>query len=169
MTIAPDTPAWQQPSHPDLIQVHNIPGTYSSYSTSLVSLPAGALFSLITGHFFIKERAWVSVEAPSDLHIDLNSDLFYVNHSCRPSLEYDTTKMEVRVSRYRDLKEGDVLSFFYPSTEWQIVQPFECFCNEAGCLGMIKGAGQMGKAKLKGYWLNQHVEEKFRELGDGDK
>lgn len=172
MTIAPKAPAWQQPSHPNLIQVHNIPGTYNSYATSLVSLPAGAPFSPITGYFFIKERTWPSVEAPSGRHIDLNSDLFYVNHSCNPSLEYDTTKMEVRVSRHRDLKQGDVLSFFYPSTEWQMAQPFECFCGEAACLGKIMGAGQMGRVDLEGYWLNQHIEEKLaklRPLGGGDK
>ena len=73
--------------------------------------------------------------------------------------------MEVRVSRYRDLKEGDILSFFYPSTEWTMVQPFMCFCNEETCLGKINGASQMGKAKLKGYWLNQHIEEKFWKVG----
>ena len=73
------------------------------------------------------------------------------------------------MSRHRDLKEGDVLSFFYPSTEWHMVQPFECFCGEAACLGKIMGAGQMGKVNLKANWLNQHIEEKFRRLGGGEK
>lgn len=57
-----------------------------SYSTSLVSLPAGSLFSPIRNHFFIKDRTWSTVEAANGMHIDLNSDLFYVNHSCAPSL-----------------------------------------------------------------------------------
>ncbi len=69
------------------------------------------------------------------------------------------------MSRFRDLNEGDVLSFFYPSTEWRMVQPFDCFCKEEGCLGEIMGAGQMGKAKLKGYWLNQHVEDRLQRMG----
>ena len=159
---APATPPWKQPSHPNLIRVHHVPGSYSSYTTSLVSLPSGALVTQITNHFFISERTWPSVESPCGRHIDLNSDLFYVNHSCSPALEYDVTRMEVRVSRYHDLKEGDVLSFFYPSTEWHMVQPFTCFCKEANCLGKISGSGQLPRAKLRGYWLNRHIVEKLR-------
>ena len=72
------------------------------------------------------------------------------------------TKMEVRVSRYRRLNEGDVLTFFYPSTEYHMVQEFDCHCKEPRCKGQIKGAGQMEMADLNGYWLNQHVEDKLR-------
>ncbi|KAL6712899.1 hypothetical protein ACLMJK_009454 [Lecanora helva] len=157
-----EAPPWEQPSHPSIIQVHHRPGSYSSYATSLISLPAGALFTPIKNHFYITKRTWPSVESPCGRHIDLNSDLFYVNHSCAPTLEYDVSKMEVRVSRYRDLCVGDNLSFFYPSTEWAMVQPFVCFCNESECLGQVSGAGQMPKAKLKGYWLNRHIEEKLK-------
>ena len=168
MTIVIEEPPWRQPSHPGLVRVHRIPGQYKSYATSLVSLPAGSLFSPITGHFFIKHRTWPSVEAPNGNHIDLNSDLFYVNHSCAPSLEYDVAAMEVRVSRYRDLKEGDLLTFFYPSTEWHMVQSFECTCHEAACLGKIVGASQFGKAKLQKYWLNQHIEDRLEKQAEKD-
>ena len=164
MTSLPDKPAWQQPRHPNLIQVHTVPGTYSSYATSPVSLPAGALFSSITNHFFFGHRTWPSAESPCGRHIDLNSDLFYANHSCQPSLESDLNRMEVRVSRFQGLYEGDVLSFFYPSTEWSMVQPFECFCKKSKCFGRIMGASQMGKTKLKGYWLNQHIEERLKRI-----
>ena len=71
--------------------------------------------------------------------------------------------MEARVSRDRDLEVGDLLTFFYPSTEWVMVQPFECFCKEGVCLGNIRGAGEMGRERLGGAWLNEHVEEKLRE------
>ncbi|KAL9045124.1 MAG: hypothetical protein Q9214_001793 [Letrouitia sp. 1 TL-2023] len=162
MTIIIENPLWNQPSHPKLIKVHRAPGSYRSYATSLVSLPAGSLFTPITNHFFIPERTWPSVEAPDGRHTDLNSDLFYVNHSCAPSLEMDMTKMEARVSRYRDLREGDILTFFYPSTEWHMVQPFECFCNEEVCLGRIVGSEQLERAKMRGYWLNPHIEERLR-------
>ena len=161
MTFNSENPPWEQPSHPELVRVHRIPGQFASYATSLVSLPAGSVFSPITNHFFVKQRTWPSVEAANGMHIDLNSDLFYVNHSCAPSLEYDVNNMEVRVSKDRDLHRGDLLTFFYPSTEWHMVQPFECSCNERGCLGMIMGASELGKKILKGYWLNTHIEERL--------
>ncbi|KAL8639889.1 MAG: hypothetical protein Q9228_003127 [Teloschistes exilis] len=161
MTVANKDPPWEQPSHPDLVKVHRIEGQYQSFATSLVTLPAGSLFTPITGHFFIKQRTWPSVEAPDGTHMDLNSDMFYVNHSCAPSLEYDVNKMEVRVSRDKDLHKGDLLTFFYPSTEWHMVQPFECHCRERSCLGTIRGASEMGKTKLAGYWLNTHINERL--------
>ncbi len=50
-------------------------------------------------------------------------------------------RLEMRVSRYRDLSEGDVLSFFYPSTERHMAGSFTRFCKEPTCLGEIVGAG----------------------------
>lgn len=163
-------PPWSQPSHPNLIKVHDVPGTLSSYATSLVSLPAGSLFVPITKYLLIPHRTWPSVQsARQDMHIDLNSDLFFVNHSCVPSLEFDVEKMEVRVSRERDLEIGDKLTFFYPSTEWKMVQNFECFCNEEGCLGKIMGASQVPRSSLRGYWLNRHIRERLDRNGKGDE
>lgn len=69
--------------------------------------------------------------------------------------------MEVRVSKDRDLHEGDLLTFFYPSREWHMAQPFECNCYDPGCLGAIMGASELGKARLDGYWLNQHIKDRL--------
>lgn len=38
-------------------------------------------------------------------------------------------RSEWRAEALRDIKEGDVLEFFYPSTEWDMAQPFECSCG----------------------------------------
>ncbi|KAL8949751.1 MAG: hypothetical protein Q9222_004167 [Ikaeria aurantiellina] len=141
VTVTLEEPPWEQPGHPQLIQVHRIAGKYQSYATSMVDLRAGSLFCPIENHFFIKNRTWPSVQAPNGSHIDLNSGSL--------------------LPKGRDLHEGDVLTFFYPSTEWHMVQPFECNCGTSGCLGMIKGASEMGKAKLNGYWLNDHIQERL--------
>lgn len=162
MTIIVEDPPWGQPSHPNLIKVHRAPGSYRSYATSLVSLPDGSFFTPITNHFFIPERTWPSIEAPNSRHMDLNSDLFYLNYSCTPGLEKDMTKMEARVSRYRDLQEGDLLTFFYPSTKWHMVQPFERFCNEEVCLSKVVRSGDLERAKRRGYWLNPHIKERLK-------
>lgn len=61
-------------------------------------------------------------QAGRDLHFELNSNIHCVNHFCDPTLEWDMSRMEIRVRRDRDLKKGDMLSFFYPSTEWELAK-----------------------------------------------
>ena len=77
-------------------------------------------------------------------------------------------RREVRVSRDRALRVGDRLTYFYPSTEWAMARPFACRCGAEGCLGWIGGAGEMGRGRVRGYWLNGFVEEMLGE-GEGEK
>lgn len=151
-------PAWVQPDLTRLLRVERNPGSFASRSISLVSLPAGSIFARITSPT-PATVAYSSVQASRDLHIELNCDLVYINHSCRPSLVFDMQRWEVRVDSERDLKEGDELTFFYPSTEWEMAQPFECGCKQEGCKGMITGAKDMSESVLGEYWLNKHIEE----------
>ncbi|MCJ1318592.1 hypothetical protein MMC15_003922 [Xylographa vitiligo] len=165
-TTAPVLPAWVNPDLSALLTVHH-PGShpskfFASYSTSLVSLPARALFARLTG-LTPTTQSYSSVQASRTLHIELNSALLYIDHSCAPSLEFDMARFEVRVARDRPLREGDKLTFFYPSTEWAMAQPFECRCGSEGCLGTIRGAGEMGRKALGRYWLNGFVEEMVQE------
>lgn len=99
--------------------VSYVPSENEPYSiTSKVALSAGSVLTPITSATKAAVKAYSSVQVSKDGHIELNSALLYMNHSCAPSVEVDTAKMEVRVSRHRDLKVGDHLTFFYPSSEW---------------------------------------------------
>lgn len=49
--------------------------------------------------------------------------------------------------------------FFYPSTEWDMAQPFTCICNTPSCRGRISGAKTMTQDQLAGYWLSGHIRE----------
>ena len=71
----------------------------------------------------------------------------------------------MRVNRDRDLKKGDMLSFFYPSTEWLLAQPFDCWCGagEGKCFGRVEGAAKMDPTRLREYWLNGYIEELLAE------
>lgn len=72
-------------------------------------------------------------------------------------------KYEVRVVDDRPLQVGDELTFFYPSTEWDMVQPFRCRCSapKGVCHVRISGARDMERAALTRYWLNGHVREQL--------
>ncbi|PHH66653.1 hypothetical protein CDD81_6490 [Ophiocordyceps australis] len=158
--MAEFTPFWQQPSHPERIKLVKGQQAYHSAVYSLVSLPAGALFAKITTATPVSHTTYTSVATGNDTRIELNSDLVYCNHSCAPSLIFDMTRFEVRVAPDRPLKAGDMLTFFYPSTEWQMVQPFDCECGAGEkCLGFISGSANVDSSVLSRYWLNQHIRQ----------
>ncbi|KAF2494763.1 hypothetical protein BU16DRAFT_445764, partial [Lophium mytilinum] len=152
-------PAWVKPDLTALLRVERPPGDFTARSVSLVSLPAGAVFARITSPT-IATKAYTSVQAGPNLHIELNSDLVYINHSCDPTLVFDMARWEVRVNPALSggLQPGMELTFFYPSTEWHMAQPFKCLCGTAKCVGTVTGARDMG-GKLAGYYLNAHIEE----------
>ncbi|KAL2855963.1 D-isomer specific 2-hydroxyacid dehydrogenase [Aspergillus pseudoustus] len=146
-------------THPGLLRVVRSTKAFASGAYSEVSLPAGALFAKITTAT-AGTKAYTSVQTGPDSHIELNSDLVFCNHSCTPSLNFDMHKMEVRVVDERPLTAGDALTFFYPSSEWEMDQAFQCTCGSGQkCKGLIEGAKGMSRKDLEGYWLNPHIEE----------
>ncbi|KAH7069967.1 hypothetical protein BKA63DRAFT_92495 [Paraphoma chrysanthemicola] len=161
-TVLPQTspstiPAWVQPDLTRLLRVEHNPGSFASRAVSLVTLPPHAIFARISSPT-PATVAYSSVQASRDLHIELNCDLVYVNHSCDPSVVFDMQRWEVRVGE-KGIKEGEELTFFYPSTEWEMSQPFECLCKSPRCKGLIRGAREMGRKGLEGYWVGRHIEE----------
>lgn len=164
------TPTWQQPSHPDRLKVAKGDRPYSSAAYSLISLPAGALFAKISTATSAPADTYTSVGDGVNSRIELNSDLVYCNHSCDPSLVFDMANMEVRVADNRPLHVGDALTFFYPSSEWDMVQPFQCECGSGPgkCLGRIAGASKMDPQVLAAFWLNNHIVNQLSEKWRND-
>lgn len=152
-------PTWEQPSHADRLKVVKGAAPYESSARSLVALPAGAVFAKITTAEPAAYKTYTSVQTGQNSNIELCSDLVYCNHSCAPSLEFDMARFEVRVSRHQPLAIGDELTFYYPSTEWDMVQPFSCTCGSERCLKVIAGARDFEPRVLERYWLNPHIEE----------
>ena len=72
-------------------------------------------------------RRYTSVQCSCDGHMEFNSDLVFMNHSCDPTAIVDVQAMEVRAAV--DVSAGGELTFFYPSTEWEMEQPFQCWCG----------------------------------------
>lgn len=45
----------------------------------------------------------------------------------------------------------------YPSTEWNMAQPFDCSCKTPRCLKLINGAAHIAPSTLSTYFVNAHI------------
>ena len=94
-------------------------------------------------------------------HIELNPNyLQYTNHSCSPNVFFDTARMEV--ISLRAISAGEEITFFYPSTEWKLIEPFDCACGSEQCLQRIQGAAYLSGEELKRYRLTDYVQEQIK-------
>lgn len=94
-------------------------------------------------------------------HTDVGK-LAALNHSCDPNVILDTLNMKM-VAR-RDIAKGEELSFFYPSTEWEMDAPFICLCGSANCIHVVAGARFLPLSVLETHYLNAHIREEMIEL-----
>jgi SET domain len=83
--------------------------------------------------------------------------LQYINHSCEPTVFFDTASLELIC--LKPLQPGDELTFFYPSTEWDMSQPFVCNCQSPGCLQLINGASHLDRSTLNQYRLTDFIKQ----------
>jgi hypothetical protein len=93
-------------------------------------------------------------------HITLQPEfLQYINHSCAPNVFFDTTAMQLVA--LKEIREGEEMTFFYPSTEWEMIQPFNCYCGSHNCLGQIQGAAFLPKNAWKQYRLTDFIQRQL--------
>ncbi|KAF9054589.1 hypothetical protein BJ165DRAFT_1338595 [Panaeolus papilionaceus] len=156
------------PTHRDFI-VEFAPGEYRSALRSLKAFNAGDVLAELKG-LTSGTKAYTSVQCGRDQHFELNSDLVYINHSCEPNVAFDMSSPDPKKWHLRALKQikaGDPLEFFYPSTEWNMDQPFNCECGTPSCMGSIQGAKYLTKKEVlaRGFvspWIVELLEERDR-------
>ncbi|KAL1961002.1 hypothetical protein VTO42DRAFT_4890 [Malbranchea cinnamomea] len=188
----PLQPTWKQPSHPDTIKVRSSNTLASNSNTDAASfhltatanrdIPANTLLAKNTSTTLASTKDYSTVQISPTLHIRLNSDLLYCNHSCDPNVRFVTSTLQpdetrkktagssnqapaepsvagaIEVWSTRDISAGEELRFFYPSTEWEMAQPFDCSCGAEKCLGRIDGAKNLPTEVLERYWLSDHIK-----------
>jgi hypothetical protein len=104
---------------------------------------------------------YLTVQIGINRHITLLPEfLQYINHSCEPNVFFNTTTMQVIC--LKELNVGDELTFFYPSTEWNMVQPFVCNCGSKDCLQLINGASHLSSGTLKKYRLTDFIQQQCK-------
>lgn len=127
----------------------------------------GSLISPFGAAFTTNKPSYLTVQVGHRKHIALHpSFLQYINHSCDPNCFFDTTSMQVVA--LREIRAGEEFTFFYPSTEWQMDSPFECYCKQPGCLGLIRGAAHIPEAILVKYRLSDFIKSQVQ-LQNRDK
>jgi len=85
-----------------------------------------------------------------------------LNHSCTPNVILDAEKMQMVACR--DIEKGEELSFFYPSTEWEMDAPFICLCGASNCIHVVAGARFLPLSTLENHYLNPHIRDLMIEL-----
>ena len=100
-----------------------------------------------------------TVQKGENQHIILKPEyLKFINHSCSPNVFFDVSKMEIRA--LEKIQAGEELTFFYPSTEWKMEDPFDCLCGSAKCLSRIEGAYKLSADSLSEHQFSDFILEK---------
>jgi len=122
---------------------------------------AGEVICEIPSDNVVNKATRFTVQIGRDKHTDVGK-LAALNHSCDPNVILDTTNM-VMVA-LRDIAKGEELSFFYPSTEWEMAAPFICLCGASNCIHVVAGARFLPLSTLEHHFLNKHIREMMIEL-----
>jgi len=158
-----------KPSHSDVGRIDSQPGQFQSSFKATQAFHKDDKLCIISGASD-STKAYTSVQYGIDKHIELNSDLAYINHSCCPNtafiLEPDRKK-GWHLKALSDIAIGDELTSFYPSTEWEMNQPFACKCRSKICLRVISGAKDLPleEVEARGY-VAPHIRELVAQRGD---
>jgi len=102
-----------------------------------------------------------TVQIGRDKHTEVGK-LAALNHSCDPNVILDTENL-LMVAR-RDIEKNEELSFFYPSTEWEMDAPFICLCGATNCIHVVAGARFLPLSTLETHYLSPHIREMMIEL-----
>jgi hypothetical protein len=133
---------------------------YRSLATKRAYRAGEIICPIPTAQLYDKPNMY-TVQIGTDQHVEVR-ELSALNHACDPSVILDTTRLLVFAAR--DLQAGDELTFFYPSTEWEMSSPFICLCGAPNCIHVVAGARFLPLSTLEGHFLNYHIRQLMFEL-----
>jgi len=156
--------------HLSPVSKHGIVQVYEDSTTGHRSLYAcqtikkDSCISPFAAAAVLEAPSYLTIQLADDQHILLQpSFLQYVNHSCKPNAYFDVEKMELVAME--NIQAGEQITFFYPSTEWDMAQPFDCHCRQDECFGVIRGAAYLSLEQIKKHRFTSYVRQKIKERG----
>ena len=133
---------------------------YRSLSTKQSYAMGESICPIPTESLYSKPNQF-TVQIGRDRHVEVK-ELAVMNHSCNPNTILDTSRMLVFAAR--DITIGEELTFFYPSTEWEMSAPFICLCGAPNCIHVVAGARFLPLSTLEHHFLNRHIRELMIDL-----
>lgn len=75
-------------------------------------------------------------------------------HSCDPNVRIivDVERRTIACQALRDIQKGELVSFNYLTTEWNMSCPFKCACGSNGCFGLIRGFRHLSSHQQQRIW-----------------
>lgn len=145
------------------LEVREKPETSYKSLFARQEIAADFLLSVFTYQEKLTHPDRYSVQLTETSHITLAPNyLKYTNHNCNPNVFFDTVNM--KLITLRPIQKGEEITFFYPSTEWKMTEPFNCICNSPNCLGEIRGGAFLTYDNLVKYRLSEYILDKYRNL-----
>lgn len=127
---------------------------------ALQSFQPGDVIAEFSAGTIAAEPTYLTVQVDINKHITLQPVfLQYINHSCEPNVFFNTTTMQLVA--LKEIRKEEEMTFFYPSTEWKMIQPFNCYCGSPHCLGQIRGAAFLPKNVWKQYQLTDFIQQQL--------
>lgn len=125
--------------------------------------PGETLTQFAWGPEFLEPSRW-TVQVALGVHVETSPhETRYINHSCDPNVFFDVETREIVA--LKSIRVDEALTFFYPSTEWDMDEHFDCVCRQPVCRGRISGARSLSPEVLQSYRINPHVLEARRREG----
>lgn len=102
-----------------------------------------------------RSPTYQSVQVGERTHADDPACLNLLNHSCAPNVRIDVGRRTVVA--LRRIAPGELLTFFYPSTEWRMARPFRCRCGAPDGLAVVSGARDVPRSVLRRHPTSAHI------------
>lgn len=127
---------------------------------ALKSYQPGEIIAHFSAGSISAEPTYLTVQIGIGKHITLQPTfLQYINHGCEPNVFFNTSTLELVA--LKEIIQEEEMTFFYPSTEWKMTQPFQCYCGNSQCVGLIKGAAFLSSASQEKYQLTEFIQQQL--------
>lgn len=83
-----------------------------------------------------------TVQLSETKHLECEGGPEFTAHSCDPNSKMvfgETAAASTKLVATRGIKKGELITFNYCSTEWDMANSFTCRCGSTNCFGEIKG------------------------------
>lgn len=91
-------------------------------------------------------RTWRTLQLAQNRHLR-NEFLNFVDHSCAPNALLDVDKLALVA--IRDIAIGDPVTFFYPGSEVELSQSFDCHCGSDECIKQVNGGFYLKRDQIR--------------------